>query len=262
MIFIMKINTIKYISILEESDFKLNTQKIKEDELKDNIIIFENRLKMIKKKISKIKTGTILEIKGIKKVYKHKIEKRNIFKMIEEEFNEYCQKQINWAKTILDDNYSDCQIIKLLDILNKLNGNYNSISSSSDINSDSEIYKRYNKRYNNIKSKKIEEFKEYCDFGKDFINDGINSKKDIPEELLEIIKESINSSDINYGKKDEKINRFINQCKRYYILSQKIKNTDNIIKSKLKTNIRDISNKDFDNLLLLLDNKNSITQRI
>lgn len=80
--------------------------------------------------------------------------------------------------------------------------------------------------------------------------------------MLEIIKESINSSDINYGKKDEKINRFINQCKRYYILSQKIKNTDNIIKSKLKTNIRDISNKDFDNLLLLLDNKNSITQRI
>lgn len=145
--------------------------------------------------------------------------------------------------------YFDDNIVKILDIYSKL-VNDNQDDSSDDIN----ISKKYNKYCNNIKQKKIEEFKEYCKLGKDFIEDNINSKKDISKDDLESIKEIIQNSDITYGKKDEKINRFINQCKRYYILSQKIKNHGNIIKSKCKTYIRDINNQDFDNLLKLLDN--------
>jgi hypothetical protein len=86
------------------------------------------------------------------------------------------------------------------------------------------------------------------------IKNSINSKKDVPKEDLAILKETIKSSDLKSGNKDEKINRFINNCKRIYKLSQKI-SINNIIKSKIQTSIRDITNNEFDILLILIENK-------
>jgi hypothetical protein len=251
---------IKYdniFTILNNSEMEIKSQKLKINELFNDHKNIEYRINIIKNKIDKLSIGTIITINGIKKIYRGKIENTiDKIKSMEQEYEEYCSQQISWAKSIIGNDFEDEKIVKILDIFNKIKGNYNYNSSSSDINENSEIYKRYNNRYNNIKIKKMEEFNLYCDFGKDFINDGINTKKDIPKELLEIIKDVIKSSDISYGKNDEKINRFISSCKRYYILSQKNENHDNIIRSKCKTSIRDMNNKDFDNLLKLIENIN------
>lgn len=238
--------------ILENANIKFQSQNIKIKELSNKYNNINIRMKIIKDKVNKLPIGTILTLNGVKKVFKGKNENTiDKIKMVQEEFDEYCSQQINWAKHILGNKYSDDDIIKLLDIYNKLI-NVDQDSSSDENNTS----KKYNKYYNNIKLKKIEEFKEYCNLGNDFIKDNINSKKDFSKEDLESIKEIIKNSDISYGKKDDKINRFINQCKRYYILSQKITNHNNIIRSKCKTYIRDINNKEFDNLLILLENKN------
>lgn len=250
-----KYDNIDYI--LENTKINFQFQKSKTIELFNKFKNIDIRIKRIKDKIEKLPVGTIITVNGIKKVFKGKIEKTiNKIKKMEQEYEEYYSQQISWAKSVIGNDLSDEKIVKILDIFNKINGNYNCSSSGSDINEDSEIYKRYNNRYNNIKIKKIEEFNLYCDFGKDFINDGINTKKDIPKELLEVIKEVIKSSDISYGKNDEKFNRFISSCKRYYILSQKNEKHDNIIRSKCKTSIRDMNNQDFDNLLKLIENNN------
>lgn len=238
----------KIFTILKDADIKSKILKNKENKLINNIINFDNKLKIVKDKISKLAPGTIIEIKGIKKVYKSKIEKRNIIKMIEKEFNEYCQEQIKWAKDIIGNNYNDSQVIRLLDIYNKLK--YNNSSSSDN---ETDIENEYFNILNINKKAKLLELESYFKLGKNFINKNVNSKKDLSNNDLLFIKEVIKSSDISYGKKDEKINRFINICKRYYILSQKIENTDTIIKSKSKTYIRDMNNNDFDSLLKLLD---------
>lgn len=193
----------------------------------------------------------VIILGGVKKVYKGKIEKTiDKIKKMEKEFEEYCQKQIIWAKNILGNNIDDVKIIKILDIYNKLvnDDKNNQLSSSDSENEFSDIYK-------DIKLLKINEMQKYITIGNTFINKNINSRKDLSNDDLVFIKEIIKTSDINYGTKDEKINRFINQCKRYSIMSQKMPNNNNIFKSKCKTSIRDMSNIDFDSLLKLIENK-------
>lgn len=220
---------------------------------------FSNSLKNIKDKLKRIKEGDVITIKGIErkaifidnKLKFYKIEKViSKIKMVEEEFNSYCKKQISLAKNILGNDYDDIKIIRLLDIYNKII-NDNTSSSDSESNSDNKYYNILNKN----KNVKLLEFQTYSELGNQFINDNINSRKDLTKDNLIFIKEIIKTSDIN-GTKDDKFNRFINQCKRYYILSQKMKNHNNIIKSKCKTSIRDMNNKDFDDLVKLIDNIN------
>lgn len=92
-----------------------------------------NKIKIIKNNISKLKPGAIITINGIKKIYKvKKIEKPNIFKMVEKDFNEYCNKQINFAKSVIGNEYTDKEIVGLLDVYNKLIKEYNSDCSSDD----------------------------------------------------------------------------------------------------------------------------------
>lgn len=218
----------------------------------------DNSFKNIKNKLSTIKEGDVIIIKGNQRkaiIIKDKLKLCKIenpinkIKMVEEEFNNYCKKQISWAKDILGSDYDDIKIIKLLDIFNKL------INNKDNLSSESESENEYSDIYNNIKLRKMQEFEEYIKLGNNFTNKNINSRKDLTKEDLVFIKEIIKTSDIKYGTKDEKINRFINQCKRYSIISQKISN-NNIINGKCKTIIRDINNKDFDDLLKLIENKN------
>lgn len=84
----------------------------------------------------------------------------------------------------------------------------------------------------------------------DIYNKLINNEQNSSDDEKNISKK------YNKYSNNLKINRFISTCKRCYILSQNIKNHDNIIRSKCKTNIRDITNTEFDNLLKLLENTN------
>jgi hypothetical protein len=237
--------------ILENVNIKNKSQILKMDELICKYEDLNVRIKSIKNKINNFPINRTIMLNGVKKVLKRKNEKTiNKINMLEKEFNEYCDKQILWAKDVLGDKYSSDNIIRLLDIYNKLN-NDEKLSSSD---SENEVQNKYYNILNKNKKGKILEFESYIELGKDFIDNDINSRKNLTNDNLIFIKEIMKTSDLKFGSKDEKINRFINQCKRYYILSQKIKNIDNIIKSKLKTDIRDISNKDFDSLLILLDN--------
>lgn len=204
---------------------------------------FDNKIKKVKHKLSNLKDGTIITIKGVKKIYKNKIEKKNIFKMIEQEFNDYCDEQIKWAKTIIDGNYNDCQIIKLLDILNKLNKEYLSDDSSSD---ELDII------VNKMEKNKNNDFELMANLGKVFLNKNITDKSQISD-FIERNKKILHYYDV--GKDDNKVNRFISTCKRLNLLSNNIK-IKNIVKSKCITSIRDMANKDFNNLMLLLNNKN------
>lgn len=231
----------KILNILENVDIKIRSQKIKEHELINNIKDFDKRIEIVKTKVLKLKPNTIIEIGGIKKIYKCKIEKVNIFKMVEQEFNEYCEKQIAWAKSIIGNTYDDNKIINLLDILNKLNKNYNLTKSESE-NEICDIL-------DEMENIEVQRYNALFKLGKSFINKNITDKSQIPE-IINNYKKIIYS----YDSKD-KINRFISTSKRMYKLSNLI-STENIIKSKCMTSIRDMNNKDFDCLLILLENKN------
>lgn len=232
------------ITNLNDSEIKIKFQKSKTIEMFNNFKCLNNRIKKIKNKISKLKPGSIIIIKGIKKTIKVKNEKTNDkIKRMEQEFNEYCLQQISWAKNIIGNNYSDDEIIKLLDIYNKLNKDIKRDSSDSECELDIIVNKF------NMKSKKKEEYKFLSELGNSFINNNINDKSQI-KKFIKNNKEIIYS----YDTKD-KINRFISTCKRIYLLS-KIIEINNIINGKCLTNIRDMSNKDFDNLIQLLERNN------
>lgn len=149
------------------------------------------------------------------------------------------------GRNILGDNYSDDEIIKLLDIYNKLNKDIIKDSSDSECELDV-IINKYK-----MKSKKIEEYEFLSELGNSFINNNITDKSQI-KNFIKNNKEIIYS----YDTKD-KINRFISTCKRIYLISQYLP-IDNIVNSKSQTNIRDMKNIEFDNLLKLLEinNKN------
>lgn len=235
-------------NILKSANTKLQNQKIKENELTNNLKDFDNKIKIIKNKISKLKPGTIIEIKGVKKIYKRKIEKTiDKIKQMEQEVNEYINSQLSWAKNILKNDINDEKLIKILDIFNKLIDNKYLLPSSDSENEHLKIY-------NDIKLFEVKKIDQYVKLGNLYINKNINTKKDLSEEDLIFMKEIIKTSDIKYGSKEERINRFISTCKRYYILSRKLSDKNSLINSKCKTYIRDMNNKDFDNLLKLLDN--------
>lgn len=227
--------------ILEDVNINFQSQKLKINELLNNYKKLDNRIKHFKNKLKLIPIGTIITFNGVKKIYKGKIEKTiDKIKNMEEEYEEYCQKQISWAKKIIGDNYSDNEIIKLLDIYNKLIKEDKSNSSDSECDLDVIVNK-----YKNIK---IQEYEMLTEFGNSFINNNINDKSQI-KNFIKNNKHIIYS----YDSKD-KINRFISTCKRLYKLSQIIE-INNIIKSKCQTNIRDMNNIEFDNLLKLIENK-------
>lgn len=212
----------------------------------NNFKNLNNRIKLIKNNISKLKPGTIIKINGIKKISKEKTENLiDKIKKMEEDFNIYCNSQILWAKSIIGDLYDDKYIIKILDIFNKL------VKDNTSSDSETELLNILNK----IKTKKNEEFQSLSELGLYFINNSINNKKQIQKEELIILKETIKSYDLGNGNKDEKINKFISTSKRIYYLSQKI-SINNIVKSKCQTNIRDMTNIEFDILLKLLENNN------
>lgn len=142
------------------------------------------------------------------------------------------------AKSIVGDTYDDKKIVYLLDILNKLNKNYNTTKSDSE-NEISDIF-------NEMEDIEIKRYNALFKLGKSFINNNITDKSQIPE-IINDYKKIIYS----YDSKD-KINRFISTSKRMYKLSNLI-STEKIIKSKCMTSIRDMNNQDFDNLLKLLD---------
>lgn len=225
------------------------SQKIKMNELLCNFEHLNNKMKIIKNKINKLPIGTVIKINGVKKIFKGKTEKViSKIKKMEEEFEEYCQNQIDWAKGVLGDNIKEKQIIMLLDILYKINNKKYSSSSETESKISNIVIK--------AKKAKYLEFESYSELGKTFINNNINFKKDIKKEDLLELKEIIKSSDLytKGDKKDDKTNRFINTCKRLYKISQII-TIETIVNSNIKTSIRDINNQDFDLLLNLLENK-------
>lgn len=246
-----KYNTID--TILDNIDINIKSQNLKFDELSNKYKDINIRLKTIKNKIEKLPIGKIVIINGVKKIYKGKNEKiTNKIKIMEEEYNNYVESQLSWARGILLNKIDDDKLIKILDILNKLVDNKTlSSSSSSETENENEYFNIFNKN----KKAKFLEFESYSELGKKFIDNNINNKKDLSNDNLIFIKEIIKTSDIKYGSKDEKINRFISTCKRIYKLSQKIE-INNIMKSKCKTNIRDMTNIEFDSLLQLIENKN------
>jgi hypothetical protein len=253
-------NISELVDIQKDKINTINEQLIKQ---KDNFKIIMDKLDIIKYKFSKIKPGTIIIINRKKKMFKKNEyylnfikEKHNnlIFqnkrknellinkiKMLEEDFDGYCSQQISWAKNVLGDKYTDNEIIKLLDVFNKLNKNYTSIKSDSE----DEIYNIFNEMENN----EIQRYTSLFKLGNNFIKNDISDKSQISE-IIKNYKKIIYS----YDSKD-KINRFISTSKRMYRLSILI-TTENIIKSKCMTPIRDMSNEGFDNLLILLENTN------
>lgn len=238
-------------NILEDADLKNQKQKLKINDLSNKYDNLNSRIKTIKNKINN-HVGKIFIINGIKKRYIGKIEKPiDKIKNMEKEFDDYISHQLEWAKSIIDNDFSDNDIIKLLDIYNKLINNNESSSSESKI----EFKNKYHKYLNKNQIAKNLELETYLNLGKDFIDDSVNSKKDLSSEDIKFIKEIIKTSDIKKGYNDDKINRFINTCKRYFILSQKLSDKNSLINSKCKTDIRDMNNKEFDNLLKLLDKK-------
>lgn len=231
--------------LLDDLNIKSKSQNNKFNDSLNDYINFDNKIKKVKNKISNLKDGTIITIKGVKKIYRNKIEKQNIFKMIEKEVDEYIESQISWAKSIIGNSHDEKKIVYLLDILNKLNKDYNSTKSDSE-NEISDIF-------DEMENIEIKRYNALFKLGKSFINNNITDKSQIPE-IIQNYKKIIYS----YDSKD-KINRFISTSKRMYKLSNLI-STENIIKSKCMTSIRDISNKDFDILLILLENRNNVTQ--
>lgn len=233
---------------------------------------WDNKYNCIKYKMSILKPGTILIINGKKKIFKKEeyyndlknkkmsfienkykesnIQNRNKIELLnnkinslEKDIDNYCKKQINWARSIIDKKMSDKQIINIIDVYNKINEK--EITNNSSKNS---ILK-----YNTFKDIKIKEIEYYSGLGNSFICNDINTRNDIPKEDISTLKEIIKTSGLGTGKKDEKINRFINTCKRIHKLTQK-STIENIVKSHTKTSIRDMSNDEFDNLLKLLEN--------
>lgn len=228
-------------TILENSEIKIKSQNLKMIDLSNKYKNLDVRINIIKNKIQKLPIGHVVTIKGVKKIFRGKNEKCNIFKMIEEEFNNYCNDQIIWAKSIIGNNIiSDKEIITLLDVYNKLTKKY-----SSGCSSDDEISNIFNK----IESNKLNDYILLSELGKQFIKNDITDKSQI-QDIIKNYKKVIYC----YDSKD-KINRFISTCKRLYALSQKIK-VDNIMKSKCQTRIRDMTNTEFDNLLKLIENLN------
>lgn len=227
--------------ILENTKINFQSQKLKMDELFNNFEYLYNKIKKIKNKINILPIGTILKINGVKKIFKGKIENHiNKIKMVQEDFDEYCNKQIQWARGILGNEINDSQIIKLLDILNKLNKSYTEKSDSEGEISDI---------FNEMENIEVQRYNMLFKLGNSFIKKDISDKSQIPD-IIKDYKKIIYS----YDSKD-KINRFISTSKRMYKISILI-NTENIIKSKCMTSIRDISNDSFDNLLILLENYN------
>jgi ElaB/YqjD/DUF883 family membrane-anchored ribosome-binding protein len=225
---------------------------------KDEIIQTQNQinnsLEKIKNKLSRIKEGDIITVRGIKRkaiIIKDKLKFVKIenlinkIKMVQEEFDIYCDKQIQWAKEVLKNDIDDNKIINLLDILNKLHKSYISIKSDSE-GEISDIF-------NDMENIEVQRYNTLFRLGNSFIKNDISDKSQISD-IIKNYKKIIYS----YDSKD-KINRFISTSKRMYKISKLI-NTENIIKSKCMTSIRDMSNKDFDNLLTLLENKNKNQQ--
>jgi hypothetical protein len=240
------------LQLLDKLDKNIKHQKFVEDEIMNNFDNLNIKIKNIKNKLSKVKEGDIITFKGIKrkaiyvngKLRLYKIENViNKIKMLDQDFNNYCHNQIKWARSVIGNDYPDDKIIKLLDILNKL------VKDNSSSDSETGLLNILHK----IKIKKNEEYQSLSELGLYFINNNINNKNQISKEELVVFNETIKSYDLGNGNKNDKMNRFISTSKRIYKLSQKI-NIDNIIKSKCQTNIRDMTNTDFDNLLKLLDN--------
>lgn len=229
--------------IIENANINLQSQNNKLNEISYKYNNFNIKLNTIKNKVNKLPIGTILTINGIKKRFKGKIENTvNKIKMLEQEYNEYCEKQIDWAKSIIGDKYKYNEIINLLDIFNKLNKNYKSDDSSGD---------ELSLIFNDLKENKNNEYKIICNLGKYFIDNNIEDKSQI-KDIIKNYKKELKHYDAN---KENKQNRFISTCKRIYLLSQKI-NINDIVKSNCMTFIRDINNDRFNDLLKLIDNNN------
>jgi hypothetical protein len=229
-------------TILNNVDINFQSQKLKMSELFNNFEYLDNKIKKIKNKINTLPIGSIVKINGVKKIFRGKIENHiNKIKMVQEDFDEYCNKQIQWAKSIIGNDIEDTKIIKLLDILNKLNKSYTSTKSDSE-GEISDIF-------NEMENIEVQRYNMLFKLGNSFIKKDISDKSQIPD-IIKNYKKIIYS----YDSKD-KINRFISTSKRMYKISILI-NTENIIKSKCMTSIRDMSNNSFDNLLKLLENMN------
>jgi flagellar biosynthesis chaperone FliJ len=229
--------------IIENANINLQSQKNKLNEVSNKYNNFNIKLNTIKDKVNKLPIGTIITINGIKKKFKGKIENTvNKIKMVEQEYNEYCEKQIDWAKSIIGEKYNYNEIINLLDIFNKLNKNYKSDDSSDD---------ELSLIFNDLKENKNKEYKIICNLGKYFIDNNIEDKSQI-KDIIKNYKKELKHYDAN---KENKQNRFISTCKRIYLLSQKI-NINDIVKSNCMTFIRDINNDKFNDLLKLIDNNN------
>lgn len=233
------INKIDNISkLIENNENKMVEINKGFKNLETDIKTFSNKINMIKNKIVKLKPGTTITINGIKKVFKRKNEFINNIKQMEEEFNEYYNDKILWAKSIIGNKYSNNEIIKLLDIYNKLCKEY--ISSGSD--------DEFSVIGNKLENNKVNEYNILCELGNKFISKNITDKSQI-KDFIKNNKKLLKHYDAN---KENKQNRFISTCKRLYLLSQKV-NVNNIVKSNCITSIRDISNNDFDILLKLLE---------
>lgn len=140
------------------------------------------------------------------------------------------------------DSYDDKRIIKIIDVYNKLCKTYNTGNSSDD---------ELDLIANEMETIENQRFNIMCKLGNNIINNNIENKSQISD-FIKKNKKILHYYDVE--KDDNKVNRFISTCKRLYLLSEII-NINNIIKSKCLTNIRDMNNTEFNNLLKLIENK-------
>jgi hypothetical protein len=180
-------------------------------------------------KYNKIKNKFYNNIKNFHNLYnKHKEEYKKsmelfdtIEKEVEEDIKKEKEEQLN---------------IQMKKIYEKLKENNN-----IELKEDNNIYKLINK----LEKQKVEKLYILSDIGKELKDQNIENET----KFLEQFKDN----DIYYIydlKNKNKISRFINMCNKLYLLKDKI-NLDNIIKNKLLTSIRDLSQNNFTYLLNL-----------
>jgi hypothetical protein len=137
---------------------------------------------------------------------------------------------------------TDNKVLELLSIFDKLHKDYKQ-SISKDLNDD---LINISNECDNVKAN---EYKVLIKIGEYLEKNDINDKSQI-KDFIERNKKFIK----NYESKD-KYNRFISTSRRIYKIYLYI-DIDILINSRCYTKIRDISNNSFDNLLILLENKN------
>lgn len=255
-------NKLKENNILHEDEFLQFLENYKNNNLSQNINNIDkinplnnNDLKHLEKKVKNIGIKykyselkfKLIELK--KDTLKYKIDRRKFKNQVNNTLNEINTlksdiKNMQIFKIDFDEIVNEYKNVLKIEKDEQIKKLYKKLIENKNVsqNKENNLIKIINK----LENQKVEKLYILADLGSELKKDNIRDES----EFLEKTKGADNMYYIYDLKSKNKISRFMNMCNKLYLLKDKI-DLGNILKNNVLTQIRDISNENFEYLLSL-----------